>query len=502
MKAYKVVDLFCGCGGLSLGFQMAGHEVIFGLDNNKDALKTFQANFPKSSISHNDILKMTPDDIPDCDILVGGPPCVNFSTSKGSRANVLEGLKLVQAFLRMVYYKKPKYWVMENVPRVGLHLPEKIPLKWIGIDKEGFLPTPTKNELSASSFGAPQKRTRLLIGNYPTPKPTTSTVSTLGDVIRSLNRSPKIIDINYGLSVKTSELSDHQKIFMSDVESHRIQEAKSNHPYMGYMPFPDDLDKPARTVVALQMGRETLVIEEDKKYRRATVRECATIQTFPIQFHFYGNSIGARYKQAGNAVPPILSYQIAKSISKLDHITIPEKPFVFIAPPPEAAALPKEKLFISDNSKDRIVQFPNKLVRGFRVEIVTRLKLKSFVQVIEGEGKESKTVYNSSDIIHYVKDLISINNLSDYSFAFDKYIHSLKTPSCKDIHKQIHADPIKGSRTISKCRDFFLLKTSEIPDNALLSHLETAPFKKRSIRIKSLLSIYFAHHLCRSMNSI
>ena len=111
-----VIDLFCGCGGISLGFQMAGFNVLYGLDNNKDALATFKRNFPGAQTDYRKIEDISIDEIPQSDIIVGGPPCVNFSLAKGSRANVLDGIKLVQAFLRIVYLRKPKYWIMENVP--------------------------------------------------------------------------------------------------------------------------------------------------------------------------------------------------------------------------------------------------------------------------------------------------------------------------------------------------------------------------------------------------
>ena len=89
---------------------------------------------------------------------------------------------------------------------------------------------------------------------------------------------------------------------------------------MGVMPFPDPLNRPARTVVATQLGRETLVIRSANGvgFRRATVRECATLQTFPINFHFCGNSVSSRYRQAGDAVPPMLIFYIAREIMKIE----------------------------------------------------------------------------------------------------------------------------------------------------------------------------------------
>ena len=315
----RVIDLFCGCGGLSLGFQMAGFEVVYGLDNNKDAILSYERNFPTAKVDCKKIEDLSELDIPDAEIIIGGPPCVNFSSSKGSRANVLEGLKLVQAFLRFVWERKPQYWIMENVPRIGLHLPENIPLEWIGVNEPGFLDVPSKKLFEINKFGAPQNRKRLLLGNFPIPNPLNPRVKTLGEVVSSFpnpNTKPRKKDIKdpiFNLKIKEVKLTDHfYDTSLDPVEVRRIRGVKENHPYMGFMPFPDNLEKPARTVVALQMGRETLVLPSGKgKFRRPTVRECASYTNLPNNFQLGGKTVASRYKQIGNAVPPVLPYHIA-----------------------------------------------------------------------------------------------------------------------------------------------------------------------------------------------
>jgi len=388
----RVVDLFCGPGGLSEGMRLGGFEIVYGFDKARDAVTTFRANHPGALAAQGDILDLRFEDIPEFDVLVGGPPCVNFSQSKGSRANVLEGLKLVQAFLRLVYERKPRYWIMENVPRIARHLPETIPLKWIGISKDGNLPIPIRHEFNCADYGVPQNRKRYLIGNFPVPKPTHSTggrqllLHAEGDtadwrcldgVLKALgspySRSGRsAVDPNYGFRLKKSVLSDHyHPVDLEAEEAQRIKAAKTEHSYMGYMPFPDETNRPARTVVATQLGRETLVLESEKgRFRRATVRECATIQTFPIDYCFFGASLNSRYKQAGDAVPPLLTMQIAREIQKecgrIEEVNIPRP---LTTPPPPAVVrkrkakrgpLPLKKRYC------RIV--PSKEVRGSRVD--------------------------------------------------------------------------------------------------------------------------------------
>lgn len=416
LQNMKVIDLFCGCGGLSLGFKLAGCQVVYGLDSNRDAIETFRRNFPGAIAVCKKIEDLNFEEIPEADIVVGGPPCVNFSSSKGGRANVLEGVKLVQSFLRFVYYRKPKYWIMENVPRIGLHLPEKIPLRWIGIDEDGTLRVPNRREFDISRYGAPQNRKRLLIGNYPIPSEThcpdgsrdllsweMKRTQTLGDVVSSLPKpwtepgNQKVIDINYGFEMPANEVTDHfMDTTIPEGEARRIRQAKVEHPFMGRMDFPDSLDKPARTVVALQMGRETLVLQgKGNSFRRATIRECALIQTFPLGFQFSGKTVEGRCRQVGNAVPAVLTYQIARGIVALETGKDVRKPkFEDVEPFPKPAARNKKKRVLNLN-KGRIIHFPGKEVRGLRIEICSVVNGSSCrweTKLHIGEGKANHHV--------------------------------------------------------------------------------------------------------------
>ena len=93
----RVADLFCGPGGLSEGMRLGGCKIVYGLDKAKDAVTTFTVNQPDAIAVVGDATDLNVEDIPEFDVLVGGPPCVNFSQSKGGRANILEGLRLVRA---------------------------------------------------------------------------------------------------------------------------------------------------------------------------------------------------------------------------------------------------------------------------------------------------------------------------------------------------------------------------------------------------------------------
>jgi DNA (cytosine-5)-methyltransferase 1 len=397
---FRVADLFCGPGGISEGLRQAGCRTVYALDHDAAAVETFSKNHPEAHVVRRDVTSLDADELPDFDILVGGPPCVEFSSSKGSRGNVLEGLRLVQEFLRVVYVRSPRYWIMENVPRIMLHLPDEIPLRWIGVDKPGVLHVPTKAQFNCADYGVPQARRRFLMGNFPVPLPTHGDGQHQGDLFgsdrpnrpswRTLDtvlkalpdpvggpRPATVTDPTYELTISIDGLTDHSHpVLLSPDEVRSIRRAKIDHPFMGRMAFPDDTDRPARTVVATQLGRETLVISGRTKgrkvFRRATVRECATLQTFPISYQFFGGSLNGRYRLAGDAVPPRLTYLIGQEICRLENAPAPSAPILLDPPAPASppvgfAVARRRMIFPLQRRFGELV--PGKEVRGCRVEL-------------------------------------------------------------------------------------------------------------------------------------
>lgn len=396
----RVADMFCGGGGISEGLRQAGMEVVYGLDSNASAIETFRNNHPNALAIKTKIEDLNTDSIPEFDVLVGGPPCVEFSASKQGRGNILEGLKLVQAFLRLVHEKKPRYWIMENVPKIVLHLPEKIPLNWIGIDEDGFLDVPVRSHFHVAEFGVPQARERFLMGNFPIPETTHFNAEAgmllglaegkrewvnLQKVLDSLpsplesrpDDAVKVKDVNYELSIDCAELTDHfHEVELSESEARGLRKAKESHPFMGWMPFPDKTNRPARTVVATQLGRETLIIGETingkARFRRATVRECAVLQGYPITYQFFGPSLNARYKIVGNSVPPLFTYYIGREIQEAEERPFPNSPKVCRTPYKLSEPILKQQVRRRPNysiTRKFAELVPGKEVRGCRVEL-------------------------------------------------------------------------------------------------------------------------------------
>ena len=121
----KVIDLFCGAGGFSEGFRQAGFEIILGVDMWDTALKSHEHNHPGCEHWLTDIQNVNDlpgYELPDCDIIIGSPPCQNFS-SLNVKKNICNGLELVNEFERIVEINKPKYWIWENVEFVKRFYP-------------------------------------------------------------------------------------------------------------------------------------------------------------------------------------------------------------------------------------------------------------------------------------------------------------------------------------------------------------------------------------------
>ncbi|HTP54856.1 MAG TPA: DNA cytosine methyltransferase [Thermoplasmata archaeon] len=395
-------DLFSGAGGLTEGFRQSGFEVLASLDNWGPAAETHRRNFPSTETFHADILEFDPSEIPRVDVLIGSPPCTEFSYSnRGGHGDLALGMRFVLRFLRFVHDVKPRYWAMENVPRLAQSLPPRIHLKRLGLRGDGFIDIPVRKVLNSADYGAPQKRLRLFSGKFPVPVPTHHQVGSLDrvlgglpwvaaqDVLRilpdPLERSAapaEVTDPNFGFRIPVADLSDHFMDTVLTPEEVLInRKAKTDHSWYGRMAFPDRLDRPARTVMATQTGvsRETLVMEWQRKgktvYRRPTIRECAVFQTFPITYQFWGPTAEARYRLVGNAVPPVLSGAVARAIATKAGAEVPENPVLVTRcvelPPPVTIARRREGFSLRRFPVDRKFRdhLPGSRTRGFRVDV-------------------------------------------------------------------------------------------------------------------------------------
>lgn len=150
-----VIDLYCGAGGFSLGFLQEGFNVVLGVDIWKEALVTYAWNI-EAEVLQADVRELTANDLPNCDVLIGSPPCPEFSPLRyfdPEKRYKKPDLSCIEAFMRLKDELNPKVWIWENVP--------------YAIE---FFPTLPHLILNSQNYGTPQDRKRVFVGNYPSPK--------------------------------------------------------------------------------------------------------------------------------------------------------------------------------------------------------------------------------------------------------------------------------------------------------------------------------------------
>ena len=340
----KVVSFFAGAGGLDLGFQKAGFDVIWANEYDKEIWETYEKNHKNTILDKRSIVDISSDEVPDCDGIIGGPPCQSWSEAGSKRGIADKRGQLFYEFMRILADKKPKFFLAENVS--GMLLPaHKDALENIKQMFNDIGYNLSFQLLNVSDFGVPQDRKRVFFIGYRNDLeikfqfPKCSTLEnkiTLEDAIGDLKHNVlPAKEGNYtngnNCSISNHEymIGDFSTIFMSrnrvrswDEQSFTIQAGGRHAPIHPQAPKMKFIEQNIRVFVP---GKEQL-------YRRLSVRECARIQTFPDDFIFYYNSVVAGYKMIGNAVPVNLAKFLAESIkqqielnSKLDKYLVENK---------------------------------------------------------------------------------------------------------------------------------------------------------------------------------
>ena len=370
-RKLTVIDFFGGAGGFSEGFRQQGFEIIKGIDYWKPAVDTFNHNFGLDGKSI-DVLEYAKDigkisQLPDSDIILGSPPCVSFSSSnKQGGADKTLGISLIETFFRIVAVKKHqpnsnlKAWFMENVSNsikhtkdtytfTELNLTEWANEHGINPDNQAINFIDNHKVLSSFDFGVAQARKRLFAGEVIStgkfPDLENKTGKTVREIFKdfpkSLGSNQVAIDPNYpDIKLNTSELTDHYYdtgVYKSHWDYSKY--CKVNHPYMGRMSFPENLDNPSRTITATKLdnSREALIYHDELgrkgngQYRTPTIREIAVLMSFPITYQFLGPE-STKWRLVGNAVTPLVSAAIAGAILNILQLPSVKKPMVELKP--------------------------------------------------------------------------------------------------------------------------------------------------------------------------
>lgn len=299
----RVVSLFSGAGGLDLGFTMAGHEIVWANDIYEDAVETYRRNLGDHIVC-KDIALVDEADIPDCDIIIGGFPCQGFSVANVKRHVDDERNVLYKQLIRIIEAKKPKFFLAENVKGLT-NLAKGAVFQMILSDFRALGYQVDFHILNAADFGVPQTRQRVIIVGvrndvdftYNFPHPTHSKTGADG--------LPKWVSVSKALA----GIPDPDQ--PNDLPNHEYSKYKLNfNGYLGHRQL--DPEKPAPTVTARGDNKGGVVIlPHPNAERRMSCRELAKIQSFPLDYEFYGNRSSV-YRQIGNAVPPLLGYAVAK----------------------------------------------------------------------------------------------------------------------------------------------------------------------------------------------
>lgn len=325
---YNVLDVFCGCGGFSLGFINEGYNIVLATDYDIDALKSYSLNNKNIKTLYADITKLNvkSDIYPllnnqKVDIIIGGPPCKGMTLSIEENLNTTENTLFLE-FIRLVKEIQPKAFVIENIPDIVYLSKGKIKdaiireFSLLGYCTENFL-------LDSSKFGIPQYKDRsIFIGvrgkgieikiPFPGKQETLSCQAALNDL-------PDLINNKNNEKYIFEPQNEYQKLMRRNskkITNHYIPSVPTNIKFM------DEERKLKANFPADNL--DTRPKHRNQKHylyeRLLTVRECARLQSFPDDYEFYGEE-NKQFMQVGNAIPPLLAQYIAFTLKKyIDNI--------------------------------------------------------------------------------------------------------------------------------------------------------------------------------------
>ena len=370
----NVIDLFCGAGGSSSGFKLAGFNLVGALDVNEAAAKTHELNFPTCKTVVGDITKLSPAEFEKIiehkriDIVIGSPPCQTFSSlSQGKIRSLGKDIKhdirnyFYKNYLDYVSYFRPKVFLMENVPGFMTKYKGEIFQDLLCYIKENLPDYNVKYAiLEAEDYSVPQARKRLFVCGFKKEysfefpkenrefcdgKEHVSVWEALSDlpnirddwrldkvpysdkaknpyqrmmrqgqgnavtnnICRVSNPQAKELFVRLNPGERYTDLSKEKQDEISLFDTFDSSVIKGRCRKL-------PIDDVSWTIIA-HIGMDGYEYIHPSEIRTLSVREAARLQSFPDDFVFVGN-MREQYVQIGNAVPPLLSYAIAKRIKK------------------------------------------------------------------------------------------------------------------------------------------------------------------------------------------
>jgi DNA (cytosine-5)-methyltransferase 1 len=321
----KLASFFSGAGGLDKGFERAGFSTLWANEFDSKIAATFAENFQQTALDVRSITDVRPTDIPEVDGFIGGPPCQSWSEA-GARRGILDPRgQLFHTYRNLLDAIRPKFFLAENVSGFLFARNSEARQDILqAFAKSGY--NVSYGLLSAADYGVPQDRERVIIVGYRVDSGLTFMPPNIQDKKVNLRESLAPLRDLDPTPVKTSERgfeetkpitahhfldSDYfSYIYMSrnrvrewEEQSFTIQASASHAPL-----------HPSAPRMLRTNDPDVFEFAPSVRYRRLSVRECALIQTFPIDYKFVYDNVALGYKVVGNAVPVKFAEHIAKKI--------------------------------------------------------------------------------------------------------------------------------------------------------------------------------------------
>lgn len=338
---FKAIDFFSGAGGLTYGLKTAGIDVIAGIDNDDECRFTFEKNNKGAIFLKRDIAKYSPEELErdltikkkdDYMIFAGCAPCQFWSIIRTSKEKSKKTKNLILDFQKFVEYFEPGFVVVENVPGISSKRESPMGNFIVALKSLGYNVACGITDMSL--YGVPQKRRRFTllasrVSSISLPKPNGKKV-TVRDVLGTKNGFAKI---EAGTTDKTKFLHTAAGLSKKNIERLRMTKKdggdrsawqnktkyqlacyasgeKKFHDTYGRMWW----DKPAPTITTKFFSISNGRFAHPEENRAISLREGATLQTFPKTYEFIGTSMASIAKMIGNAVPPVFAKIIGEQI--------------------------------------------------------------------------------------------------------------------------------------------------------------------------------------------
>ena len=321
----SVAALFAGAGGLDLGFKQAGFRVVWANEYDKDIWSSYEKNFPQTKLDRRSITEIEPNEIPEIDGLIGGPPCQSWSEAGASRGIEDHRGQLFWEYMRILKTKRPLFFLAENVSGILFNRHNKAFEKILaGFTELGY--NVSFGLLNANDYGVPQDRERVIIVGYRVEtnkffippakdekKPTL--LGAIEDLVESVvpalfnnysNPNQRVTNHEYMVGGFSSMFLSRNRVRSWNQPSFTIQAGGRHAPLHPQAPTMKKVDKDLWEFDS----------EFESLYRRLSVRECARIQTFPDDYEFVYSRVADGYKMIGNAVPVEFGRRLALQIMK------------------------------------------------------------------------------------------------------------------------------------------------------------------------------------------